>query len=419
MASRTFRGDSVPVAMVGAFTITGNDVATSYRVQLNKKTVSVLGNAGGVNSTAADLQAALAGSTIPEFQEVTWTVNAATITGTAAAAGTPFATPTTSVSGGAGTIGAWATTTVSAGPNHIDDALNWKDGSGNTGLPANGDDIYFMETSTDAIFGLSGLAAVQPASVTIDASYTGKIGLPDYSSTNYVEFRPKYLQFNGVSNGVLIGRGIGSRSGRVYLDFQSTNAATVFCDGLATAVDQGQPALKLLGTHASNVLNATFGQIGIATEDGTTANWPTIRCGYQTNQASDVTITLGPGCSAPTITQDGGDITALCNVTAWTRAGGTGRIMGTGTIGTLAQDGAGMFYDMSSGTKTTTIIRGNGGFLDVSRDLRGRTYTTLTVTNGAGLIDPFKVITSLAYTTDGESLANSNIGNAPFTLTRS
>ena len=66
-------GDAPAVAQLQTITIGTNDVATTYKVTINGKTVSVPGNAGGANSTAADLAAALQVATVPqEFAEIVW-----------------------------------------------------------------------------------------------------------------------------------------------------------------------------------------------------------------------------------------------------------------------------------------------------------------------------------------------------------
>lgn len=529
MADNVYRGDAKDVSQVQTFTITGNDVTTTYKVTMNGKVISVIGNAGGASDTATDLKTALAATSISEFYEAVWTVGTATITATARTAGIPF-TFTVSVSGGAGTIGSIATTTSSSGKWHIDDATNWTRGnlpqhtciapvqsaaaaaaggsltngttyywvvtatnsngetvvsnerslaivtpnltatlawaavtgatgykvyrstaagtygatslvttisSGSTltyndtgtaltsGTPpvsstALADVVYFQNCTVDARYGLTALAAVTPDKVYIDASYTGSIGLSDYNSNgNYREYRQRALQFNGCTNGVFIGKGNGSGSGQVRLDFQSTVAANISVEGTGSPSSQNVKALMLQGSHASNQLNTTKGSIGLATQAGETANFPTIRVGSEQSVTNDVDMYIGAGCSTvTTLTQNGGRIVSEASITTHVKTAGDFAILGTATPGTVTNDG-GIYDWRSSGTMTAGTFRGDSSKLDCSHDPRTKTATALTVTNGATLHDPLKVLTSLAYTTDAKSLAKANLGNAPYTLTRS
>src|SRR5260370_27329738 len=104
MSTIRWRGDAPTVAQVQTMTIGTNDVATTYKVTINGKTVSVPGNAGGASATATDLLNALkAPSVPPEFAEIAWTANAAVITATASKPCRPF-TLAASVAGGTGTL---------------------------------------------------------------------------------------------------------------------------------------------------------------------------------------------------------------------------------------------------------------------------------------------------------------------------
>lgn len=412
MATNRFRGDAVAIKQVVTVQITANDVVTTYKITINGKVVSVLGNADGVNSTASDLQTALDASTIPEFAEVTWTVSTDTVTGTAATAGVPF-TATSSVSGGAGTIGAVTTTTASAGPNDWSTAGNWSLGA----VPVNGDDVVIENSSVDISYGLD-QSAVTLASLTIENTYTGKLGLPDYTtgSTSYYQYRDKYLKIGATTCN--LGRGDGQGSGRVKIDFGSV-ATTVNVEGAGSPADTGLPAVILNGSNAGNVLNATQGTIGLAIDAGSTAQFPTIRVGSETSQATDVTLTCGTGCTLATINQNGGVVTVGSNVTTWTKTSGTSTNLYSSAITTITAD-SGTHYWQSNGTITTGTFRGDGTVLDCTRDLRSRTLTGSTFTGGAYFLDPSKTVTfTNPFATDKKSAALHNYGEAPFSLQRS
>src|ERR1700736_2287329 len=116
MATPRWRGDAPAVKQVNTATVGGTAAGGQvYTVTINGKTVSYTAAGGDTNNTIAGaLQALLAASTIPEFQEVAWTVATNVITGTSAVAGRPFTN--TSSATGTGTL-VRATTTASSGPN--------------------------------------------------------------------------------------------------------------------------------------------------------------------------------------------------------------------------------------------------------------------------------------------------------------
>ena len=70
MATKRWKGGALAVSQVGTFTLTAYDVLTTYKITINGKVVSVLGQGGTTATTATALQAALTASTIPEFTKV-------------------------------------------------------------------------------------------------------------------------------------------------------------------------------------------------------------------------------------------------------------------------------------------------------------------------------------------------------------
>lgn len=122
MATNRWLGGALGVPQVDTIQIASYHASTTYKVTINGKVVSVPGDTD-VATTAADLQAALDASEIPEFAEITWAVVTDTITATGPADGAPV-TITTSVSGGTGTI-MHTTVTTASGPNDWNTAANW------------------------------------------------------------------------------------------------------------------------------------------------------------------------------------------------------------------------------------------------------------------------------------------------------
>lgn len=391
MGTVIWKGNAQDVAQVNTHTIGGTAAnGQVYTITINTKTVTYTADGSDDNdSIAAALQALLAASTIPEFAEVTWTVAAAVITGTAATAGVPFTA--TSGATGTGTLVA-ATSTAATGKNFWDNVNNWDTGA----VPVDADDVYLENSAVSVLYGLS-QSSIDLASLNIAASFTGTVGLPDTNPLGYREYRTTYLTL-GTATALNVGSGPGSGSGRLRISVGS-NACTATVNGTAQGLDSNVPALLLKGTSASNVLNANRGSIGVAFLAGETATLATVRVGSRGSPATDVALDLGSGCTLTTVTQAGGTVTARSNVTTWNLSAGTAELLGTATLTTANLDGGTLYYS-TSGTLTTANVR-TGAALDFSRDLRARTVTNCTLQATAALSDSQRV----AVFTNGISLS--------------
>lgn len=419
MSFNQFRGDALDVPQVTTFGITADDANTSYAVTINRKTVAVPGSGAGTAATAAALRTALSTSTIPEFVEIAWTVSGSTVTATSSPlninGGLPF-TVATSVSGGAGTMSTPSTTTNAAGHLHWDDPNNWSTGS----VPATGDDVVIDNFSGNILYGLT-QSSVTLNSLTITSNFTGTIGLPKTNANGYSEYRPDYLQISATT--VQIGYGPGSCSGRIKLNL-GVNPAAVSVYGTSSTAEKGLPALQILGSNAANAFNTIQGSIGLANEPNTTAQFPTVEIGSDTNQATDVNLICGPGCTLANISQCGGLITTYANVTTWTKFAGDSYVLGTASVTTLKQYGKGTHYWLSTGTLGSGTFVGPSSDLDSSCDLNNRTATNLTFNGGAYVYDPGKTITfTNAIAVDAASalaiMQNNGFGTSTFNLQRS
>lgn len=381
MATRIWLGNAARVAQVNTVTPTAVNSET-YTITINGKSVSYTADASAtVAEITAGLVAAFAACTEPEFQEITATDGTTLVTLTAKSAGTPF-TQTSSATNTATLV--TATTTASSGPNHWDAAANWSGGA----VPVDADDVVIGAGTVSILYGLD-QSAIDLASLTVHAAYTGQIGNPDYNSS-YREYRPTALSL-GTATVVSIGSGDGSGSPLIRLN-TGTNATTVNVYRMASSAQQGLPALQLQGSNAANVLNACSGTIGLAVGPGETAQFPTITVGYETNQTSDVQLTAGIGCTlGGTITQSGGIVDVTTDVTTWTINSGEGTLRGSATLGTLNLDDGVLNY-RSSGTLTTANV-GSDGRLDFSRDQRSRTVTNCIASGTAQILNPYRTAT--------------------------
>lgn len=358
-------------------------IGNTFTVTINGKNVTFTATAATVQNVVEGLQALLAASTIPEFQEVTWTEDDLKVIGTAATPGKPF-TQTSSASGGTATL-TTTTPTASSGPNHYDAVANWSP----VNVPVSGDDLFFEDSAVDVLYGID-QSAVRPASVNVRASYTGKIGLPVFTGA-YFEYRPTYLRFNGGGGTVAVnvGHGPGQGSSRVKID---TGADQTTFDVVRTAAPEspGIEAALLKGTHASNVANITRGSVGFAVFAGETATIATLRCGFVESVQGDATVRCGSGVTLTTIEQSGGVLTINSNATTITKTDGTLFVEGAAAVTTLHNRKGNAFYK-STGTLSTVNV-GSEAVLDFRQDMRARTVTTTNVHGGGAIFDPHKTV---------------------------
>lgn len=277
-------------------------------------------------------------------------------------------------------------TTVNSGPNDWSVPANWSLGS----VPAAGQDIVINNCATDLTWNVPSSGPTF-ATWTQDASFTGRLGLPDISeSGGYFEYRQRFAVF-GVTNGnaATFGNGVGGGSGRTRINFNATQPViTVYATG--QPIDPTIEALQLTNTASGATLTAFAGSIGLCVVPGDTATLTTINVGSINNPATDVTLRATSGLTLATLNQNGGDITLNAGLTTITKTLGTTTILGTGAVTTMTLQGGTLWYE-SSGTITTLSLQ--GGVIDFSRDNRARTITTATVYKGSGVNDPAKTTT--------------------------
>jgi hypothetical protein len=382
MANQIWRGDAPAAAQLNTVTPANVLVGNVFTLTINGKSISFTATAATVANVTAGLAALVAASTIPELLELTATDATTALTLTANTAGVPF-TQTSSATGGTATL-TTAVTAASSGPNDWSTAANWSAGS----VPVTGDAVYLTRSSADVLYGLA-QSAVTLASLAIDSTYTGNVGLPRVNANGYYEYRATYLAV-GVT-ALTVGGGSGSGSGRIKLDLGSVQT-TANVQTTGSPAENGLPAVILKGTHASNALNVLQGSVGVAVEPGDVSTVATVQIGYQNSQTTDVVLTLGAGCTLTTIKQNGGTITVQSAVTTWTvTGGGSGTVLGTGAVTTLDIENGAVNYQ-GTGTITTATV-GPSGSLTFSQDPRSRTITNLTLYAGCTYQDGAKTVT--------------------------
>lgn len=389
MATNRWTGRSLATAQVDTLTIGGTiEVGDLFLVTIGGKTFSYAATstaAATVASGFATAWNALSSTYYPEFAEMTAAATSGgALTLTADTPGKPFtvSVSTTESNGGAsdGQTFSRAATTASSGPNHWDTAANWSLGT----VPVSTDDVWIENSSVSILYGLA-QSAVTLTSLNIAASFTGEIGLKENTGT-YIEYRDRFLAISATT--VNIGDGFGSGSGRIQLDF-GANAATVNVRNMGTPAENGLEALLIKGSSITAV-NADKGSVGIAVFAGESATVTTLRSGYRTNPTSDVTIRCGPSVTLTTLEQSGGTVELGAGLTTITKTDGTLTVK-AGNITTANIDG-GAFYYHGVGT-ITTLNASDGGIVDFSQNMRGRTVTTGNFYSGSSLIDSFRTVT--------------------------
>jgi hypothetical protein len=221
------------------------------------------------------------------------------------------------------TSGDWSVTT------------NWVEGS----VPANGDDVVFKNNAVDVSSGLA-QSAVTVATLTIDSTYTGKIG----TASAYLQLGATAVSIGGASGSATPGTG----SQRIKINFGTVQMTTTVYSTCSSSADTGIEPVQIIGTHASNKLYVQGGRVGVATvitsAVATISEWDIT--------GSSAVLNLGVGCTLTTGYQTAGTVninSAIDDVHANRRH--RSRRPAAGAISTAASIG-GTAYLNSTGTIT-------------------------------------------------------------------
>ncbi|MFN0051082.1 MAG: hypothetical protein ACKV0T_02765 [Planctomycetales bacterium] len=414
MPTKRWRGDAPRTAQVSTLSVGGAVSAGQvYSVTINGKVVSYTAIGGDTTATiAAALKALLAASTIPEFLEVSWSSAASATTGTARTAGKPFTNSSAATGSGSLTT---TITTPNAGPNVVSLGANWEGGS----APVDGDDIVFDTGASDVLYDLD-QNAITPASILVDVGYRGRIGLAEINGDDaanlYAEYREKYLRFGNSADALTIQVTIRGGAGRIKLNTGTAQAVWNVNDS-APPLEEGVPAVLLRGTHSSNALHVSKGDVGVANFAAEAATLAQVNVGYRSNRAGDARVRLGAGVSLAnaTLVQTGGSLelnSATTGTATTTLYDGTLTI-NAGTHTGLAIRGGNCIYNSNGALGGATIVSG-AGHLDFSQDLRAKTVTNPIDLFGpeARLSDPNKVIAGLVIDLN-ETRLNENLRLGP------
>lgn len=408
MANVDWIGNAPARAQVRTWLFGGTWEATDIvDVEIGTNTVSISAGSSTIATLGATVAAALNALTIPEFAEITWSFDTATLTATGDTAGLPFevAVSTRDVGGAADsqtidgvTSSAGTDTTTATGPNDAANAANWSGGA----VPSSSDAIT-IAVPRSILYGLTALAAVATSTFKVLPSFWAggaSIGLPKThgsGSQAYNEYRSRYLQLDGATL-IEIGRGqnVGG-SGIIQIDTQTgtVTACTVYSS--PNSPDPARKAIDLLinpGAASNGNVEILGGSVSIAFDGGDSKVTAKV-----VGDASDVVFGTGVTHGATTLV-GGGRVEINTATTAITKTGGTLFVNGTGAHASLKEYGGQTFYNSTGALGATLIDVGAAGTLDFSQDMSAKTISsTILMAAGATLNDPHGVVGSLAYQT--------------------
>jgi len=384
MATPLWAGNSLADKQIDEFDFGGVWIATeTITITINGKGKVVEAGSTVIATIIETVQAALAAETDEDFDAIDWTEDdSSKVIATAATAGIPIDVIFTTDSV-AGTINKSNAQAVK-GPNFWDNADAWEGD-----VPVASDTPKIANSDVPILFGLD-QSGITLDRLDVPASFTGGIGQMRYGQA------PSIGTFKGTSDRYLnigvtdlfIGFGEGAGSKLLYFDFGAVQT-NVVVDRTAIPSSGEDYAVKLLGSHASNVVTVNRGRVGIADEPGQTATLSTLRVNQKTNPA-DSLVFCGAGVTLTTLEASGGTTILECDATTVNVYGGTVELA-EGDYTNVNVYGGTLIWK-SAGTITTLKIFDEGA-VDGTKDLRSRTVTNpIQMSKGATLDDRFGTI---------------------------
>ncbi len=394
MPDLIFRGDAVTVPQVTVATPTVANNST-YDFLINGKLPN---DASFLSSGAATAQEIVEGLQLlldaltspPEFTEVTWTEDNATIIATGPDTGKPF---TLAEGPGNGNWASITTGTAAKSPNH------WIAENFTGGAPANSDSVFIHGTDKSLKWNLD-QSTVTLTLLDVRADFTGEIGLPEINADNqesYYEYRDTHLKISATT--LRIGDGVGRGSGRLKFNVGSNACElTVYSTGQPADPDEG--AVHWIGTNAGNTIHVLNGTVDIAMLPGTVATAATII-------ATGGTVRCGTGCTLTIVEAAGSSLieTRSAVTTLRTRDNGRAFHQGSGNI-TTADIAGGVLKIRATGALTIGMLNGYGGKeLDLTECDSAVTITDMNIYGTPG--NPFTI------RDPGNTLVMTNAANCP------
>jgi hypothetical protein len=374
MAKKRWLGIVAPVSQISKLTVGGTIVIGDvFTVVCGYSTVTVTAADAVAANVAILLLAALrAGS--GEFQDATWTLVGAVITGTGVP-GVPFVI-TSSATASATLV--TTNPTAATGPNFADVAGNWSGAS----LPIAADEVFVEAGTPPIMWGLTALTAL--FAKTVIESGVAQIGLPEIHPRGFREYRQQWWSINTTI--LENGNGGQETSGRVKIDLKAT-ATSVFAGSTGTGdLNQAEPPLQLIGASGGTAI-VENGSVAFADRVSDAAGFTSITVGPRAN------VKCGITCTHTTVTSFG-NTTLENSVTNLNVKGG--RTIAKGQVTNLDVSGIGSTCVYGSSSTITAALVGPGAL--ASGDSRAKTITALTLRAGGSLQDPQGTFTATTLT---------------------
>ena len=387
MSTKTFRGGATAVGQIDSLTVGGTvEVTDLFKLTIGNKTVTVAAGSTTPATVAPNIVNAINALTAADHGGF---VDVLAIDGSGGSfhlearwPGRPFTCSVETTEGDESPADdqtfSNSTTQASSGPEHWTTAANWDAGA----VPISGDAVVIDGLRGKILYGLD-QGAVSLASLTIrNLARTGEIGLPRWNPRGYPEYRPQYLAIG--ADAITIEDTTALGSGRIKID-HGTQQTAVVISAKGSPAETGVPAILLQGSHASNTLTITRGNVGVAFFSAETAGYDTTILGSSAAASAGATLRLGSGAAVASITKNSGVLETYCNLTTLNQRAGTVSVLGAASVGTLTASGIVRYK--SSGTLTSATLR-SGAVLDFRGSAAARTVVDLVAPKGAKVYDP-------------------------------
>lgn len=434
------------IAQVETYTFSApNSIGNTYTATINGKSVTYTSVSGDTATTAATALFNLLNVSIsvaPELTEITFAnPSAGVMTATAKVAGTPFANVTVGGLTGKGLVLSTgnglsngittAHTTANASPSDVNDPQNWlrvntavTPPSNTRAIPVSTDDVVISGSSVSLLWNLDALANVLFNTYTRWQTFTGEIGLPEFSPGGYTEWRATYFKFSGPAGSapagglvMVLGYGTGSGPSRERYDVGSTKVTV-------TALASGSPPdgdvnVRLIGYHTDNSITALNSvSVGVATRPGETSklNVAVLNGGASIEVGAGVTWTTSVSSTTSSLTAYGGNVVLGAAPALVTGNGGANF---TFTVDALTWAAinvlGGCNLNWLAGGTITALTMTTSCRLDKSSDARGLVITNSTIDgDSCQILDPLNAITFTNATT-----VKQTVTSGPFQFTGS
>ncbi|MDD4888312.1 MAG: hypothetical protein PHU85_00145 [Phycisphaerae bacterium] len=293
-------------------------------------------------------------------------------------------TVTTIQEGDPGTTVSFETVVANAGPNCWDCDANWSDGH----VPEPGDHVVFWGRDVDCVWGLP-QDWPEFASVTVWASYTACLGLPDVEigngSPSYMQPRPTTLKAKAAIWRFGIGDGPGCPFARVDLGAADPDTK-VYVEGTGSRRWDIGRALMLTGGADDASLYIRSGDVGIAVRPDELAEFGSVNLGNE-GSVNDVQLLVGEGATIGAIVADGGFLELYCSYDTMTLHQGEVYQFAGAPGDTTIEDPGRYYYETPENGGVFVVL--DDGLLDFSRGTEAVTLEDLDGTK----IDPLERVT--------------------------